>query len=104
MAFEGFHYFVDIDFRLVILGFQRSQIGGGFLKKPFQAFFLFRTEVQSLQFYNKVAQFVPDFSFRPLSSTTRSLNLSPTSPRSLVRTVFRAASENSDMFFCAAEP
>ena len=39
-----------------------------------------------------------------LSSTTRPVSMLPTSPISLVRTVLRAAPENSEMFFCAPEP
>ena len=48
----------------------------------------------------------PLFSSWPkvLSSTTREDRACPTSPKSLVRTLFRAFSEKLAMFFCAAAP
>ena len=41
---------------------------------------------------------------KPFSSTTREDRASPTSPKSLVRTLFRAFSEKEAMFFWAAAP
>ena len=41
---------------------------------------------------------------KPFSSTTREDRASPTSPRSLVRTLFSAFSEKPAMFFWAAAP
>ena len=41
---------------------------------------------------------------KSLSSTTRLLRVSPTSPRSLVRTAFRALSEKEATLFWAAAP
>ena len=41
---------------------------------------------------------------KALSSETTPVSISPTSPRSFVRTLWRAESENSAIFFCTPPP
>ena len=86
MLFKGLNYLVDVDLCLVILRLKRRDILCGLFEQTEEAFLLLGVKVQ------------------PLQPTTRSPSMPPTSPRSFVRTLFSAASENSEMFFCALEP